>query len=209
MEEDDLYGLPLEEFTAQRDALAKQLRKDGDGEAAARVKALRKPTLAAWAVNQVIRTQPKAARELAAAGEALRKAQTALMSGKGSGEKLRAASERERAAVDQLLNAARGLLSGSGGSLAEGTLEKVAETLRAAAGDDETREAVLAGRLDRERQAAGLGGELGFLAATPAPATRGKGAPAQPSGRGAAAKPSGTGATTRPAKREKEKGRAR
>src|SRR5919204_6251280 len=145
MEEDDLYGLPLEEFTAQRDALAKQLRKDGDGEAAARVKALRKPTLAAWAVNQVIRTQPKAARELAAAGEALRKAQSALVSGKGSADKLRAASDRERAAVDDLLEAARGLLSASGSILSEAGLEKVSETLHAAAGDDDTREAALPG----------------------------------------------------------------
>lgn len=170
--EDALYGLPLEEFVSQRDALAKRLRADGDGEAAARVKALRRPTLAAWAVNQAVRTQVKATRELDAAGTALRKAQTALLEGKGSPSDLRTASERERAAVERLVDAARGLLSGSGRPMTDAVLHDVTETLHAAAGDDETREAVLAGRLDRERRPAGLGGELAAFAALPDTPTR-------------------------------------
>ena len=48
---DDLYALPLERFTPERDALAKELAADGDRAGAARVKALRKPVVAAWAVN--------------------------------------------------------------------------------------------------------------------------------------------------------------
>ncbi len=170
--EDALYGLPLEEFVSERDALAKRLRADGDGEAAARVKALRRPTIAAWAVNQAVRTQVKDARELDAAGAALRKAQTALLEGKGNPADLRTATERERAAVDRLVEAARGLLSGSGRPMTDAVLHDVTETLHAAAGDDETREAVLAGRLDRERRPAGLGGELAAFAAIPDTPTR-------------------------------------
>jgi hypothetical protein len=170
--EDALYGLPLEEFVSERDALAKRLRADGDGEAAARVKALRRPTIAAWAVNQAVRTQVKDARELDAAGAALRKAQTALLEGKGNPADLRTATEGERAAVDRLVDAARGLLSGSGRPMTDAVLHDVTETLHAAAGDDETREAVLAGRLDRERRPAGLGGELAALAAIPDTPTR-------------------------------------
>ena len=163
-ETDALYGLALEEFTPKRDELAKRLRTDGDREAANAVKKLRKPTVAAWAVNQVARSQPKAIRELAKAGEALSKAQAAVLSGKGSADKLRSAGERERAAIDELMQAARGLLTGGGKGLSEATLEDVAETLRAAAVDEDTREAVLAGRLDRERRAAGLGGGLDAFA---------------------------------------------
>ena len=170
--EDALYGLPLEEFVSERDALAKRLRADGDGEAAARVKALRRPSIAAWAVNQAVRTQVKAARELEAAGAALRKAQAALLEGKGNPADLRTAAERERAAVDRLVDAARGLLSGSGRPMTDAVLHDVTETLHAAAGDDETREAVLAGRLDRERRPAGLGGELAAFAAIPDTPTR-------------------------------------
>ncbi|HEX6459560.1 MAG TPA: hypothetical protein VF032_11635, partial [Thermoleophilaceae bacterium] len=54
---DALYGLPLEEFTPRRDELSKELRAAGSRDAAAWVKALRKPTAAAWLVNQLARTQ--------------------------------------------------------------------------------------------------------------------------------------------------------
>jgi hypothetical protein len=170
MDEDALYGLPLEEFTRERDELAKSLRKEGDRDGAARVKALRKPTVAAWAVNQVARTQPKTIRELGDAGSALRDAQSAILAGKGDAADLRAATERERAAVDELMQAARGLLSSSGAGLSESVLQDVEDSLHAAAIDDDARDAVLAGRLERERKAAGLGGELGAFAATAEPA---------------------------------------
>lgn len=68
-EVDRLYGLEQGEFTAERDALAKRLRKD-DRAAADRVKSLRKPVTAAWAVNRVARRRPKLVRELLKAGEA-------------------------------------------------------------------------------------------------------------------------------------------
>ena len=46
---DDLYKLPLGEFTGARNTLAKSLSKDE----AKLVKALEKPTGVPWAVNQV------------------------------------------------------------------------------------------------------------------------------------------------------------
>src|SRR5712691_1483646 len=77
---DDLYGLPLDEFTAARNALAKELRAS-DGEAAERVKALRKPNAAAWALNQAVRREPGRLKEfLDAAGE-LRETYEALLAG--------------------------------------------------------------------------------------------------------------------------------
>src|ERR671929_31286 len=63
---DDLYGLPLDAFVPERDALAKRLRADNRREDAAAVRALRKPSVAAWAANQVLRSQPSKARELPA-----------------------------------------------------------------------------------------------------------------------------------------------
>ena len=61
-EADALYGLPLEDFVAERDALAKRLRGEGRREDAQAVKALAKPTVAAWAVNQAVRARPREAR---------------------------------------------------------------------------------------------------------------------------------------------------
>src|ERR671928_57650 len=46
---DRLYGLPLEEFTAERDKAARELRREGSKEEADRVKKLKKPSAAAWA----------------------------------------------------------------------------------------------------------------------------------------------------------------
>ena len=158
---DRLYGLALHEFVPERDALAKALRADGRREEAEAVRALRKPTTAAWAVNQVVRTQRKGVRELLAAGDALRRAQAALLRGKGKGrgraDKLRQATDRERAAIDALVEAARGLLDRDGHELSAATLDRVADTLRAAALDDDARTAVCDGRLVRELRYAGLG----------------------------------------------------
>jgi hypothetical protein len=168
-EADDLYGLPLDAFVPERDALAKRLRADGRRGAADEIKALRKPSVAAWAVNQVVRTQPKEARALWQAGDALIAAQEALLAGTGDAAALRTAVEDERAAVDGLLEAARGLLTGAGRDLGETTIERVRETLHAGAIDAEARADVAAGRAVRERAHAGLGP---FGAAPESPAAR-------------------------------------
>src|SRR4051812_35504785 len=113
---DELYGLALDEFVPRRDALAKRLRADGRREEAAEVAALRKPSVAAWAANQAIRSQPHAARELWSAGDDLIAAHEAIIAGKKSGDALRAATTRHRAALRELLAAAAGLLDHRGRS---------------------------------------------------------------------------------------------
>src|SRR4051794_34207152 len=167
---DDLYGLPLEQFVPERDALAKRLRAEKRRAEADEIKALRKPSVAAWAVNQAVRSQPKAARALWDAGDALVAAQDDLLAGRGDAAGLRAAAEGERTALDALLDAARGLLTSAGRDLGEGTIERARETLHAAAIEPATREDVAAGRATRERAHSGLGG-FGE-AAMPAPAAR-------------------------------------
>jgi hypothetical protein len=164
---DRLYGLPREEFVSERDALAKQLRADGSRDEAAAVKALPKPTVAAWAANQAVRSQKRAARELWKAGDALSSAQDAVLAGTGSGAKLREASERERVAVETLVEAARGLLGATGGDLSEATIERVRETLHAGAIDSDARDEVAAGRVIRERSPQGLFGADPFAAPAP------------------------------------------
>jgi hypothetical protein len=148
---DELYGLPLEEFTAARNALSKELRGT-DPETAERVKALRKPSAAAWALNQAVRSDPKQLKEfLDAAGE-LREAYEALLAG-GEREPLDAASAREREAAGALVDAAQEAAGGGG----PGLRDRVASTLRATVADDEARAELEAGRVVREREAVGLG----------------------------------------------------
>ena len=171
VEPDDLYGLPLDRFIPERAALAKALRAEQRRDDAAAVAALRKPSVAAWAVNQLVRTQGAATQELYDAGDALRAAQSDLLAGTGDARALRAANERERSAVDALVQTARGLLDADGHELSAAIVERVGETLHAAALDEEAREQVRGGRLERELRHVGLGlGESAFAAAAPAPA---------------------------------------
>jgi hypothetical protein len=164
---EDLYGLPLDQFVSERTALARELRKAGDRDRAGEIAALKKPSVAAWAVNQLVRTQPKAVAELLAAGDGLRSAQDDVLAGSGDARSLRAAVERERLAVEKLTDAARGLLSSEGEELSDTMVERVSDTLHAAALDEDSREHVTGGRLERELRHVGLG-VLG--AAAPAPA---------------------------------------
>ena len=168
---DRLYGLPLEEFVAERDALAKRLRADKRREDADAVKALRKPSVAAWAVNQALRTQPEDQAALLEAGDALRAAQEDLLDGRGDAATARAATETERQAVGKLVTAARGLARDKG-FLNDAVLDRVRETLHAAATDDEARAEVEAARVSRERRPAAFGGLEGFAAPAAAPPKR-------------------------------------
>ncbi|MBV8220888.1 MAG: hypothetical protein JO325_20695, partial [Solirubrobacterales bacterium] len=170
MDVDDLYGLPFDEFVPARNALARELRKAGKRDEAAEVGAARKPSVAAWAVDQLVRTQRKAVSELFDAGDALRGAQDDVLAGRGDGQSLRAAVERERGAVDALAAMARGLLTADGHELSPTIIERVADTLHAAALDDEARHQVREGRLERELRHVGLGA-LGAPAAK-APSAR-------------------------------------
>ncbi|HEY2161302.1 MAG TPA: hypothetical protein VGH24_08350 [Solirubrobacteraceae bacterium] len=157
MDPSDLYGLPLERFTPERNALAKQLRQEGRRDQAAEVAKLRKPSLAAWAVNQLVRTQKREVGALFKAGDALQKAQADVLAGKGDAASLRKSGDAERAALDRLAGKARGLLSSEGHGLAQAKLEQVSETLHAAAIDEEARTQVRAGCLERELRHVGLG----------------------------------------------------
>ena len=175
MQGDELYGLALEQFIPERGALAKALRAEKRRDEAAAVAALRKPSVAAWAVNQLVRSQGARVQELYAAGDELREAQARLLAGTGDGRALRAANDRERAAVDALVQAARGLLSSDGHELSPAVVERVADTLHAAALNEEAREQVREGRLERELRHVGLGlGESAdpFAVAPPAPKQR-------------------------------------
>jgi hypothetical protein len=206
---DRLYGLPREEFVGERDALAKQLRADGRRDDAAAVKALPKPTVAAWAANQAVRSQKRAARELWKAGDELTAAQDAVLAGKGSGANLREASDRERAAVETLVDAARGLLGASGGDLSDATIERVRETLHAGAIDADARDEVAAGRAVRERSPQGLFGADPFAVAAPRRPARAEPEPeAEPRPRtkakGAKAKAKGAAEPAAERRRERE-----
>jgi hypothetical protein len=153
---DDLFGLAPEEFVAARDDLARRLKRGGDAEEAARVKALRRPPLSAWAVNQLARGRGPELEALLAAGERLRSAHRAAVAGGGAAE-LRKATRAEREAVTGLVAAALELLERAGHPATDATRDRIAATLHAAAADPTVAELVRHGRLTSDLDPAGFG----------------------------------------------------
>jgi hypothetical protein len=136
---DALFALEPKDFTAARDALAKQLRADGDRDAAAAVKALRRPTVAAWALNQVARDDASVIHDLLGAAGTLRTAQAdALRS--GDPDELRAATRQWRDAVQAATEVAVSRTT-------ESQRDDIIATLEAALADHAVAEALRAGRL--------------------------------------------------------------
>ncbi len=162
MKKDDLYALPVEEFTKARDELAKELRQAGKKEAADEVKSLRKPSVSAWAVNQAVRRRPQEAKALVKAGDELRKAQRGVVSGRDPAQ-LREANSAHRRLVEELTDEARAALE-ERGAATSGTVTRVAQTLRAASIDKEASKALTAGTLAEDVEQAGFGP---LLAAVP------------------------------------------
>ncbi|MGI8777815.1 MAG: hypothetical protein ACR2LJ_10655 [Acidimicrobiales bacterium] len=142
---DELYGLDPADFVPARNDLVRRLRKDGQRNLATQVAALRRPSPAAWAVNQLARRHRPELEGLLRLGDALRTAQTHTLAGADAGD-LRNAGRARRDAVAELAESAVGLLgqraSGVGGHYAE-----VVATLEAASLDPQAAARVSSGRL--------------------------------------------------------------
>jgi hypothetical protein len=151
-----LFGLGPESFVAARTEAARRLKQTGDAEAAARVGALRRPPLSAWAVNQLARARGPEVEELLEVGGRLRAAHLAALAGGGAAE-LRAATRAEREAVAGLLAAAVEVLASTGHPVTEATRDRIAATLHAAAADPAAAELVRRGRLTHDLDPAGFG----------------------------------------------------
>jgi hypothetical protein len=151
---DGLYALPLEEFTKARNDLVSRLKKAHQTEAADAVRALKKPTVVAWAANRLAREEPKRVAALLAAGDRLRDAQQRSLGGKAKPDEVTDAAAAEREAIRALLTSARTLL---GDRATAALLDRLGQTLRAAAVDEHGRRLLERGRLTEELHAVGFG----------------------------------------------------
>jgi hypothetical protein len=133
--------------------LAGELRAEGDGEAAAHVKRLRKPNRTAAAANRLIRAEPELVEALLGAGGELRQAHRQAASGRGAAQ-LRTAAAAEREAIERLIARTPAAL---GERPSPSLVEALRNTLHAAAGDDAARALIASGRLSEDLRAVGLG----------------------------------------------------
>jgi len=149
---DHLFQLPLEQFVAERNALASSLRKTGRRDEADRAKALEKPSATAWAVNQVWWTDRARFEAMLTAGARLRDAHQALRDGKAPD--LRALIEARQAAVNALAEAAVGTLGGPA-EVSPVMRDRIVGTFEAIATSGVPGSAVL-GRLTSDLRSTGL-----------------------------------------------------
>lgn len=144
-----LYQGPLEDFTAARNALAKQAGTD-----APRIRALPKPSVPAWAVNQLYWRDRHAWDALVAAADNARAVNRAVLAGK-SGD-VRAANQVHEEAVESAFKATLALLSASGHPVTDATRQAISTTLRALPGSEPP------GRLTKPLQPGGFDALVGL-----------------------------------------------
>jgi len=160
---DALYALPPAEFTAARDAAAKERKAAGDTDVAAQVKTLHKPSVAAWAVNQLVRREAGQVEQVLQVGAALREAQAGM-----SATDLKELTRQRRQLTAAVTQQARGLAADAGTRLTASVADQVEATLTAAMVDPECGRALRSGLLVAALHATGVG-EVDVAAAVALP----------------------------------------
>jgi hypothetical protein len=151
-----LYALPYGDFVAARTAAAKDvgtvdLTAAEQRALAADVRALPKPSVAAWAVNMLAAHSPEILRELAGLGTSMQAAQDAL----DAADLRRLAQERRQLLVGAV-KPAQALAAEQGRAISAAVATEVEQTLRAATADPGAAVAVQSGWLLRTLSADGV-----------------------------------------------------
>jgi hypothetical protein len=148
---DRLYGADLDAFVAERTRLARELRDAGDPKSSAQLAKLKKPTVAAWALNQLARRRRRDVDLLLDAGHRLRQAQEGVVRG-ADRVSFEQAQKTERDALRRLTQEAGKLLGGASPAV----LGQISNTLRAAAVSEAGRELLARGRFTTPLESEGF-----------------------------------------------------
>jgi hypothetical protein len=141
---DALYAASPEDFVSERKRLAKELTSEGHSAEAAELGKVRKPTIAAWALNRLTRDHRRDVDLLLDSGHRLRTAQAGVLRGDAR-ETFEQAQRTERETIARLVGEAEQLLSARGGASAA-VLEQIRTSLHSAAVSEGGRELLAAGR---------------------------------------------------------------
>ena len=144
-------------MSPRRDVLARELRAT-DRAAATAAGKLRKPAVAAWAIDQLTHDEPNVILELLAAGSDARESQRAFATQSTDRDDFARASGRLREAADAATRAALTVLQTGGHATSDDVMRRITTTLQAAAtGSAEERLALWRGTLDRDLAPSGFG----------------------------------------------------
>lgn len=142
---DALFRLPPPEFVAARNALAATLKKGGHEREASRVKALPKPSISAWTINQLYWRHRDAFDALLEAGERFRQGQASRL--QGHGPDIRALLNQWRESLAGMSRLAVQILQQSSGSAPANVMRRVTASLEAISAYGRAPGAPPAGRL--------------------------------------------------------------
>src|SRR5882724_708218 len=145
-----LYAVAPKDFTRARNALAAELRKSRDADAAREIARLRRPSAPLWAVNQLSRHARPALERFLDAVDRLRRTQ--LSDPRGAMEAMRA----ERAQLEALVERAEHALAEVGHRASAEARRRISDTLLGAAADRRHADALTHGRLTQELHAPGF-----------------------------------------------------
>jgi hypothetical protein len=134
---DGLYAEPATAFTASRDRAAKGC---ADKALAARIKALRKPSVAAWAINLLVRREADQIEQVLGIAASLRAAAESM-----DGEELRSLTRQRRQLTAALTSTARSLVRENDVRLTEAVADQVEGMLTAAMLDPRAADVVRSG----------------------------------------------------------------
>ena len=126
---DALFRLPLAEFISARKLLAASLKQAGRSSESDRVKSLAKPSISAWAVNQLYWDHRETFDQLIAAGKRFRQAQASNLPAKIAN--MREALDVRREALSHLEGLATELLQDTGHNPTPDMIRRIATTLEA------------------------------------------------------------------------------
>ncbi|MET8082266.1 hypothetical protein [Streptomyces sp. NPDC005303] len=140
---DELYTTPPAHFVARREELAAAAKSAGHADDARRIHAARRPTLAAWAANLLLRSQPQESRQFLELGQALREAYRTL-----DAAGINELSEQRRRIVAALSRQAVQLAQEAGHRLSDPARQDVESTLRAVLTDPDAADRWAGGRLE-------------------------------------------------------------
>lgn len=148
----ELLRVPLSGFVAERKRLAVAARDDGDDDLATAILALRKPSVAAWALNVLTAHRPDLLSELEQLGSALGDAQRS-----GDATALRTLGTERRSLIATLVTATVEAAAAEGASLSGAVIETVRQSLQAASADADLAAQVSSGRLTDAPTSSGAG----------------------------------------------------
>lgn len=147
-----LYAVPLADFMATRTSLVAQAKADKDKALAARLGKLRKPSVAAWTLNQLVRARPDLVEEIESVGAQLRAAQANL-----HGTAITALRPARDQLIADVLAGAGEISAGGGSSLSGPAADEIRDSVIAALASAEASEAVTSGALTRSLHYSGFG----------------------------------------------------